>query len=528
MFEKPTDVLKLEKNGSSITGDNNFFEDTSDVTLTELRGYYMFGFASEGYSGLSLVVLAPLIIRGLAADVGYDNLSIPKYSLPCNTSNSSYSCSVKIGSSYIDTGSFYYYVTSLCSVLQLFFLLGSGALADHGEMRKSFMITCGTIACIASLAFLVIVNPSLYWLGAIFYMIGAIAFYMSYTFYYAFIPVLARYHPIVTSLRTKSVSSSQKNDEISSSYHEALDKATNEISSKSFSIMYFGSVCNLIIGLGIVYVTLGYKGFPTSQYGAQIAMASQSIWWLGFQMFSIKWMKPRPGPPLPIGTNVVTYSFIQAWKTLKDARKLPNLFKFLIGWFLYADAFSTLITVSLLFAQEELGASTMTILIVATLIPFCGALGTLFWFYLQKLTKISSKTILLIQIGVFASIPVYGCIGFIPGITFGFKKPWEMYLYSVWFGLVIGATQSCCRSIFSEMLPTGRESEFFALYEITDKGASWIGPLVVAAIIDGTGIRRNAFWFLLVSFIIPAIIFINVDSKKGHEEAKKLVAVAAH
>ena len=42
-----------------------------------------------------------------------------------------------------------------------------------------------------------------------------------------------------------------------------------------------------------------------------------------------------------------------------------------------------------------------------------------------------------------------------------------------------------------------KESEFFAIYEISDKGSSWIGPLVVGALHGLTGNIRYSFVYLV-------------------------------
>lgn len=38
------------------------------------------------------------------------------------------------------------------------------------------------------------------------------------------------------------------------------------------------------------------------------------------------------------------------------------------------------------------------------------------------------------------------------------------------FGFALGPIQSYSRSLYSMLIPQGHESEFFALYEISDKG----------------------------------------------------------
>jgi UMF1 family MFS transporter len=67
-----------------------------------------------------------------------------------------------------------------------------------------------------------------------------------------------------------------------------------------------------------------------------------------------------------------------------------------------------------------------------------------------------------------------------------------------------------------------REAEFFSLYALTDKGASWIGPLVVGAITDSTHEIRYSFFFLLASMILALFIISTVNPEKGRNEAADL------
>lgn len=81
------------------------------------------------------------------------------------------------------------------------------------------------------------------------------------------------------------------------------------------------------------------------------------------------------------------------------------------------------------------------------------------------------------------------------------------------------ATQSSCRVQFSELVPVGHEAEFFGLYEVTDKGSAWIGPLVIGAIRNGTGNLKNGFYFLIVFLLIPAFFFYWMNETSGKRDA---------
>ena len=99
----------------------------------------------------------------------------------------------------------------------------------------------------------------------------------------------------------------------------------------------------------------------------------------------------------------------------------------------------------------------------------------------------------------------------------------------------MGGLSSYCRSFFGRLIPPGQEAAFYALYAITDKGSSAVGPAIVGKIIDVSGHIRPAFIFLAVLIALPGPLVWFVDVKRGEEDAirmaeilKKLNPDAAH
>jgi UMF1 family MFS transporter len=123
-------------------------------------------------------------------------------------------------------------------------------------------------------------------------------------------------------------------------------------------------------------------------------------------------------------------------------------------------------------------------------------------------------------------VPMYGLMGYIPFIQTwgvgGLQKAWEIYPLAFVHGFVMGGLSSYCRSFFGLLIPPGSEAAFYALYAITDKGSSAVGPAVVGVIIDRTGHIRPAFIFLAVLIALPGPLIWMVDVKKGQEDAVRL------
>ena len=89
----------------------------------------------------------------------------------------------------------------------------------------------------------------------------------------------------------------------------------------------------------------------------------------------------------------------------------------------------------------------------------------------------------------------------------------------------MGGLSSYCRSFFGLLIPPGNEAAFYALYAITDKGSSAVGPAVVGAIVDSTGQIRPAFIFLAILIALPAPLILMVDADKGRDDAARVAGI---
>ena len=95
------------------------------------------------------------------------------------------------------------------------------------------------------------------------------------------------------------------------------------------------------------------------------------------------------------------------------------------------------------------------------------------------------------------------------------------------YGANLGSTQAFARSIFSELIPVGHEAQWFSLFEITDKGSSWLGPLIASLLIQATGSIRYSLIYLICVMIAPALLLFKVDVEEGAKQAGRGAAGAA-
>jgi UMF1 family MFS transporter len=199
---------------------------------------------------------------------------------------------------------------------------------------------------------------------------------------------------------------------------------------------------------------------------------------------------------------------------------------FLIAWFLLSDAVATVSGTAILFARTELKMGTVAIALLSITATGSGIAGAFFWPIISRRYSLPTNGTIVACIVLMEIIPIYGLMGYLPFIKSwgvgGLQKAWEIYPLGFVHGFVMGGLSSYCRSFYGLLIPPGSEAAFYALYAITDKGSSAVGPAVVGLIVDATGTIRPAFFFLAVLISLPLPLIWMVDVEKGQEDAARM------
>jgi len=133
---------------------------------------------------------------------------------------------------------------------------------------------------------------------------------------------------------------------------------------------------------------------------------------------------------------------------------------------------------------------------------------------------LGSKRTILLSLAIWSGIVIYA-YGFLTNSS-------QASILAVFIGMVLGSSQALSRSLYSQMIPKERESGFFGLYEISEKGTSWMGQLLFVIIVGQTGSYRQAILGLIVFFVIGSIILLFTDTTKAIHEAGNVTPEEAH
>jgi UMF1 family MFS transporter len=219
------------------------------------------------------------------------------------------------------------------------------------------------------------------------------------------------------------------------------------------------------------------------------------------------------GTPRKLGSggSILGKAFGQLWHTVRDMRHYPNTMKFLIAYLLYNDAIQTVLVVAAQFGAEELHLAvtdlTITILI-SQLVGVGGALG-----FNKLAQRITAKKAVMVTLVIWIALLFYAYF-FVHNAT-------EFYIMGAFAGLVMGGSQALSRSIFAQLIPHGKEAEYFSIYEVGDKGTSWMGPPTFGIALQLTGSYRVAILSLLIFFIAGLGVLTTADVKQGEMDVLK-------
>jgi len=85
--------------------------------------------------------------------------------------------------------------------------------------------------------------------------------------------------------------------------------------------------------------------------------------------------------------------------------------------------------------------------------------------------------------------------------------------------VVLGGSQALSRSLFSRMIPDGKEASFYGLYEISERGTSWIGPFIFGRVVAATGSYRDAILSVIFLFLSGMVVLAFTDTVRATREA---------
>jgi UMF1 family MFS transporter len=447
---------------------------SSDIAARrrEHRAWYAYDWANSAYVTTTAVVLfGPYltVVAKRAACPGQD------VDLACGNN-------LSVLGIPISPGSIAAYTLTVATLVSALVLPMVGAIADRSGRKRTLLAGFAWAGSVAAAAMVLVAGDN-WQLGVVLQMVATLCLGSS----------LVIYDAILCEIATP--------DE------------RDAVSSRGWAAGYLGG--GLLLTANLALVTAHDAVGISTETAVRISLLSAGIWWAAFTVIPFRRLRDRP-PVRPVGeeptdtAQLVRQSFRQLFDTLAHARGYPQTLLFLVAYLFYNDGIQTVIYAATIFGQEALGLSEqqlITTILVVQFVAFGGAL-----LFGRVAGRIGTQRTIVAGLAMWCVVVAFGYLlpagQFLPFVALG-----------VLIGLVMGGTQALSRSLFSQLIPRGREAEYFSLYQATERGTSWFGSLLFGLVFQLTDSYRYAIVALVVFFLIGGITLAKVDIRRGIREA---------
>ena len=373
------------------------------------------------------------------------------------------------------------YTTAAAFVIVSLLIPILSGIADFVGNKKVFMkFFCylGALSCMG-LYFFSLENILV---SLLLYFLALVGFWSSWVFYNSYLPDVA--------------------------FPEQQDR----LSAKGFSLGYIGSVILLLFNLAMIMMpnTFGFGDDGAAKILAmKYSFISVGIWWIVFSQYTFYYLPKGNKSNNKISWRILLDGFKELRGVYQSLSENLVLKRYLTAFFVYSMAVQTVMLVAAYFGEQEINwgdddqktIGLISSILIIQLVAIVGA---------QLTSKASEKygnvpTLIVIN-GIWAVI----CV-----VAFFITSPFQFYATAGFVGMVMGGIQALSRSTYSKFLPETKDTaSYFSFYDVSEKIGIVIGMLIYGIIDQLTGSMRNSILFLVLFFIIGALLLFRIPRNK--------------
>ena len=270
------------------------------------------------------------------------------------------------------------------------------------------------------------------------------------------------------------------------------------VSARGYAWGYIGSCVPFLVCPALV---LGAGAIGLSQMTAlNITLFITAAWWLAMTLPLLKTY--RQLHYVEVEKHAIRQSFARIGHTLRHLHEDKQVFWFLLAFFCYIDGVYTIIDMATAYGTA-LGLDTtglLLALLVTQIVAFPSAL-----IFGRLSAKYPSTTLIPVCIAAYAGIALF---------AFFLTQQWQFWVLAFVVGMFQGGVQALSRSHFAKIIPPEKSGEYFGLFDICGKGASFLGTMIVSVGSQLTGSANVGVGSLIVLFIVGFVLF-RVSCKEG-------------
>ncbi|EPS29861.1 hypothetical protein PDE_04811 [Penicillium oxalicum 114-2] len=502
LFTPPEPEPTLEEYERLFGVDEDAYEQPT-TTRKELWSYYLY---YNGDNGVGPGSYSQALFQWALNGAGFQPNTDPP--LPCTNSSA---CVVPWAGGTRSISSVILIANGLCFTFMTVIFVWLGSAADYGSFGRWLLLVLTVICWALQYGMMAIRNPSQWPAAMAIYVVAYICYGSTLVFYAAVFPRLAKYMPNVREAREEDLREG-KIDQKEYDVIESLER--NHISNISTAHSNIGYLLTLVLNLSVL-LPMQHNPFSNN-----LALCLTNSYWVILGIWWFLFQQKRPGPSIPRGSSYATIGFKQIWLAVREIRSLPQTFLYFVAYFLLADGLNTTGTLVSIIQNDQISFSFLQLTYLGIVQAACSIASTFGFWYIQKYFRFTTKSMFLFTNLFTVFIPFWGMLGLWTR-RIGYHNTWEFYFYNVVFGLFQAPYYAYAQTMVSEMIPSGYDNMFFALFGITNRASSIIGPNVIQAIINETRNNWMGFPFLFAICATAMIVICFVNVEKGREDCKK-------
>ena len=261
----------------------------------------------------------------------------------------------------------------------------------------------------------------------------------------------------------------------------------DEVSSHGYAWGYIGSCIPFTISLLLI---LGCDTIGISAtLATAIAFIMNALWWLLITIPLLKNYKQ-------VNYNNVKEPIIKNFKHLfSNIKNNKKVLFFLLAFFFYIDGVYTIIEMATSYGKD-VGISDSNLLLALLLTQIVAFPFSIIFGKLTK--KYSLKSLITSCIMGYFFIAVF---------ALWLDSAWKFWLLAVFVAIFQGAIQALSRSYYAKIIPDNQASEYFSIFDIFGKGASFMGTLLMGITTQITNNSRYGVIVIACMFLIGGLIF---------------------
>lgn len=426
------------------------------------RSWYWYDWANSAYITTTATVIIGPYLTSLANNAACPDLAPGAV---CQTPV------MLLGIFPVLPGALHPFLATLSTIISAVLLLFVGALVDRSPHPHRWLAGSAWIGAIAG-SLMFFLQGDNWQLGAWLMIIGAFSFGASVVVYDS---ILVRI---------------------------AGPDERDRVSSRGWAFGYVGGGTLLVANFLLMsfYDQLGI----TYEMAIRLSLLSAGLWWGAFTIIPVLGLRKLP-KEVPAEVSAEN-PFAQLAHTFAEMKQYPQTLLFLLAFLFYNDGIQTVIVSSSLYAQFELGFTSDKVMLTFLVTQFVAIAGALA--FGKVAGRLGAKKTVLGGIVIWLGVVAVGFL--LPSGIFG-----ALIGLGAAIGLVMGGTQALSRSMYSQLIPLGKESEYFSFYQAMERGTSWLGTLTFALVFQFSQSYRLALVALVIFFVIGGLLLSRVNMRKG-------------